>query len=404
MIARTGRKPTWKTGFARSAGESASPSLWKGLVGAWVPSLGPTGLTLRDQSLNKNIAALTNMDAATDWVVGEKGHTLNFADDATQHVLVSVTSLNTIYDLTVEDAYGISAWIRPTATQGVNTGIFTVAVDHYFMGMETSNKVRTWRAKSGFAFAESATVLINNRWYHVAGTYDGVTLRVYIDGIEDGSTSAAGPIDAPAAGGGSEGVFIGRYFTSNTFEGDIAEVLLYNKPISPNHVKQLFTLGPGGIFTRRRQIFFSIDQITAAITGTATVGIVESDIVDGGKTIIITLTGDTWVASGGTFDAQRQAIIDGLDSAQVESTGWNAEVRDKQGVDGVVRTSDEVVTITLDAQGAYDITAQETITVTVPASALVTSSTEVIGSPTFTVATEVTAGRAQLIFLTGEPG
>lgn len=36
----------------------------------------------------------------------------------------------------------------------------------------------------------------------------------------------------------------------------------------------------------------------------------------------------------------------------------------------VVRTSDTVVTITLDAQAVYDITAPETITVTVPASAL----------------------------------
>ena len=34
---------------------------------------------------------------------------------------------------------------------------------------------------------------------------------------------------------------------------------------------------------------------TAAVTGTATASITESDIVTGGKTIIITLTGDTWI-------------------------------------------------------------------------------------------------------------
>ena len=39
---------------------------------------------------------------------------------------------------------------------------------------------------------------------------------------------------------------------------------------------------------------------TAAITGTATANIVEGDVVAGGKTIIITLTGDTWIAEGGT--------------------------------------------------------------------------------------------------------
>lgn len=38
-----------------------------------------------------------------------------------------------------------------------------------------------------------------------------------------------------------------------------------------------------------------ISPATAAVTGTATASIDESDIVTGGKTIIITLTGDTWV-------------------------------------------------------------------------------------------------------------
>lgn len=51
---------------------------------------------------------------------------------------------------------------------------------------------------------------------------------------------------------------------------------------------------------------------TIALTGTVTDSITEADIVSGGRTIILTLTGDTFV-SGAAFDAQRQAIIDGLD-------------------------------------------------------------------------------------------
>ena len=123
---------------------------------------------------------------------------------------------------------------------------------------------------------------------------------------------------------------------------------------------------------------------SAAITGTATASISETDVVAGGKTIIITLENDTWVAAGATFDAQRQPIIDGLDSAQSELTGWNAEVRDKQGVAGVVRTSATMVTITLDPQAAHNITAPETVTDTVPATALV-GGNALTASPTFTV-------------------
>jgi len=126
-------------------------------------------------------------------------------------------------------------------------------------------------------------------------------------------------------------------------------------------------------------------SVSAALTGTATATIDEDDIVTGGKTIILTLTGDTWVTAGATFDAQRQNIINGLDSAQAEATGWDAEVKAKEVVTAVVRTSNTVVTITLSAAAAYDITAQETITATIPASALTTSASPVVATPTFTV-------------------
>lgn len=129
---------------------------------------------------------------------------------------------------------------------------------------------------------------------------------------------------------------------------------------------------------------------SAAITGTATASIGEADIVTGGKTIIITLTNDTWVASGATFDGQRQNIINGIDSAQSEATGWDAVVKAGLAVTAVARTSDTVVTVTLSAFATYDITAQETITVTVPTTAT-TSGNGYTGSPTFTVAPTVTS-------------
>lgn len=123
---------------------------------------------------------------------------------------------------------------------------------------------------------------------------------------------------------------------------------------------------------------------TAALTGTVTATIKESDIVAGGKTIILTLTNDTWVTAGGTFDAQRQNIINGLTSAQSETNGWNNEVKGKIAVSDVVRTSGTVVTITLDAEAGYNITASEIITVTIPSTA-VTGGAAIVASPTFRV-------------------
>ena len=88
---------------------------------------------------------------------------------------------------------------------------------------------------------------------------------------------------------------------------------------------------------------------SAAITGTIGDGATEQEVRDGGGTILVTLTDDTWVAAGATFDAQRQAVIDGLDAATTPTTGWNNEVRDSIGVASVVRTSDTLATITLTA-------------------------------------------------------
>ena len=141
-------------------------------------------------------------------------------------------------------------------------------------------------------------------------------------------------------------------------------------------------MSPFGSVVQERLIAASV---TAAITGTATSTIDEADIVAGGDTIIITLTGDTWVTAGATFNAQRQNIINGLDAASSPTNGWNNEVRDNLAVTTVVRTSDTVVTITLSAQAGYDISSQETITVTIPNTALVTSTGDLTGSPTFTV-------------------
>lgn len=124
---------------------------------------------------------------------------------------------------------------------------------------------------------------------------------------------------------------------------------------------------------------------SAALSGSIVPTATEDAIRAGGETIVITLTNDTWAAAGASFDAIRQDIIDGLVSAQAEPTGWNAAVTPFIPVTAVVRTSDTVVTITLPAFPAYDITAPETITDTVPQSALVIGSAPLVASPTFEI-------------------
>lgn len=141
----------------------------------------------------------------------------------------------------------------------------------------------------------------------------------------------------------------------------------------------------------------------AVISGTILAFTTEGDIQLGGKVITITLTNDQWVAAGAAFNAQRQNIINGFVSAQGEANGWNAVVQAGLPVSAVVRTSNTQVTITLPAFPLYDITALETITETIPASALTTSLVPVVATPSFQVTpvaptptTTATPGRRRL--------
>ena len=76
--------PSYANGFAPRDGPPANPNLWQGLVGLWAPSLGPTGLTLRDQSGFQNDGTLTLMGPATTWVASEKGWAI-YHNNANNH-------------------------------------------------------------------------------------------------------------------------------------------------------------------------------------------------------------------------------------------------------------------------------------------------------------------------------
>ena len=141
----------------------------------------------------------------------------------------------------------------------------------------------------------------------------------------------------------------------------------------------------------RLVVTYSLPPTLAAITGTIGAGATEQEVRDGGGTIIVTLTDDTWVTAGATFNAQRQAIIDGLDAADAQTNGWNTQVRDQLGVSSVVRTSNTIATITIadtDVTG-YAIATNETITATVPAAALAVSAIDVTATPTITITANV---------------
>jgi hypothetical protein len=120
---------------------------------------------------------------------------------------------------------------------------------------------------------------------------------------------------------------------------------------------------------------------TAAISGSSGGIFPEASVIAGGEVITITLTDDVW-KTGAAFDAQRQAIIDGFSSGNTTSpTGFEPEVRNKEVVTAIVRTSDTVVTWTLTAAPAFDqLGTSETITLVIPSAALEFSSDPIVAT------------------------
>ena len=98
---RRSAPPSYHQGFARYAGESAYPDLWRGLMGAWVPALGPTGITatiLRDVSGHHRDGAVVGSMTADDWVIGNNprmpGYVLDFATSNDKVVVPDHPDLN----------------------------------------------------------------------------------------------------------------------------------------------------------------------------------------------------------------------------------------------------------------------------------------------------------------------
>ena len=196
-------------------------------------------------------------------------------------------------------------------------------------------------------------------------------------GMDEGDCNAGGSTMDVAASGHSEAEYCVQIRSADVTDGQTLQLRVTDAGTAIAAYTQTPTI--------------TVNEPSAALSGTITASVNEADIVTGGKTLIITLTGDTWIAAGAaSFDLQRDEIIAGCTSAQSETLGWNLVPKALQSLGGVVRTSDTVVTITWDAQATYDITANETITVTVPSTATVGANT-LVATPTFGVAFVSTA-------------
>lgn len=226
-------KPSWQD-FA-THDESAYPELWDGVVGAWAPCLGPTGSRLHDMSRRANWGTLTNMDNATDWVVSDGQYALNF-DGSNNRVNVGVIELGM--------RKTFSLWIRRTGTetavilsvaQNLNPGGYFIAL----IGNDIYNN------NTGVFYNSAFGGLTANKWEHLACTTNGSMYTIYVNGAQKGTMQDAGSTTLRD---------IGSYETGNfPFAGRLDDIAIWNRTFSAGEIRQLYQLGRGGMYQRRRR-------------------------------------------------------------------------------------------------------------------------------------------------------
>jgi len=188
--------PSYKGGYAHSKAEAKYPQLWPGLVGAWFPSLGPSGSTLRDVSNRGNHGTLTNMDPATDWVIAGKkglGWALDF-DGGDDYVTFGDKS---DFEL---PRYSYAFWLR--AVSAPDVAVITQPIlngageQFHFSWGHTSPAYRQsfmHKDSGGWKPAQIPDTLSGGVWYHLAATYNGSYIRGFLDGRQVVQVSAGTP-------------------------------------------------------------------------------------------------------------------------------------------------------------------------------------------------------------------
>jgi hypothetical protein len=75
-------------------------------------------------------------------------------------------------------------------------------------------------------------------FHHVAGSYDGAVMRLYLDGVERGSLAIAGVVDA------GEGVEFSS--DTETLDGLLDEIEVFKRPLAASEVRAIFEAGSAG--------------------------------------------------------------------------------------------------------------------------------------------------------------
>jgi hypothetical protein len=158
----------------------------------------------------------------------------------------------------------LEAWILPTMVDGWRTVALKEAVGELAYALyasdEGSRPAMLARIDGTTSAAASPDPALPNVWRHLAGTYDGATLRLYVNGIQVGARALIGVINATA----SPLMIGGNSVWNEFFAGTIDDLRVYNRALSPNEIL--------ADMTRAVTTALPVDTIAPKVTTTLPLG------------------------------------------------------------------------------------------------------------------------------------
>ena len=195
--------------------------------------------TVVDDSGNHHEAECQDTFACPTTVAGHRGLALAASSPAAPGVSADDSASLHLASLS------IAAWVSWNDTAGLSSivakPVSTATADSYQLDVDQTGTLRfTVGDTTGFARIASQSPLPLNAWIHVAGTYDGASLALYVSGA-----SAATPIAGHAIGYDTQPLLLGTDRNAGTaaeeFEGAIDDVRIYDIALEPAAIAALAT-------------------------------------------------------------------------------------------------------------------------------------------------------------------
>jgi hypothetical protein len=210
-----------------------------------------TSTLAQDASGKLNHGTPVNFDLPPATELGHAGVGSSLVFDRSREQRIDVgTGAEATLDLAT---FTIAAWIRITEadTSEKNWEVAEKAAAYWLNvrnghdSVAAAYRLRCGAFINGKQYTVDSDVPVPNdgRWVHIAGTYNGKQLRVYIDGVKRGSRAVSGRVDAndyPLAVGANNKPYKDPSDpVHNWFMGAMDDFRLYRRALSPAEVAAL---------------------------------------------------------------------------------------------------------------------------------------------------------------------